>query len=198
MKVYKLVRQLKDGSLRPLFIGKTKPFVIGQKMHCEYLPTKGFAPRSVDDSQTGGWHCCFQPVAPHLDETLKTGETRVWLECEAEGTTKTYHRGEHQGGDWILAEIITPIRVMPWDEVRKMQAAYHGINIEDAIEKVDHYVYRELGYTSDETNDIIALNDDLIRKLIAEGKTPEEIAGELDYSTVSDYENYDDNEEPNQ
>ena len=62
----------------------------------------------------------------------------------------------------------------------------------------DHYVYRELGYTSDETNDIIALNDDLIRKLIAEGKTTEEIAGELDYSTVSDYENYDDNEEPNQ
>lgn len=123
MKVYKLVRKLKNGSLKPLFIGKKKPFVIGEKMKCEYLPTKGFAPRSVDDNQSGGWHCCFQPVAPHLTETLKTGEERVWLECEAEGTTKTYHRGEHQGGDWILAEYITPLRVMPWEEVRQMQAA---------------------------------------------------------------------------
>lgn len=123
MKVYKLVRKLKDGSLKPLFIGKDKPFVIGEKMKCEYLPTKGFAPRSVDDNQSGGWHCCFQPVAPHLAETLKTGEERVWLECEAEGTTKTYHRGEHQGGDWILAEYITPLREMPWEEVRQMQAA---------------------------------------------------------------------------
>lgn len=123
MKVYKLVRKLKNGSLKPLFIGKKKPFVIGEKMKCEYLPTKGFAPRSVDDNQSGGWHCCFQPVAPHLTETLKTGEERVWLECEAEGTTKTYHRGDHQGGDWILAEYITPLREMPWEEVRQMQAA---------------------------------------------------------------------------
>lgn len=124
MKVYKLVRKLKNGSLKPLFIGKKQPFVIGQKMKCEFLPTKGFAPRSVDDKNSGGWHCCFRPVAPHLAETLKTGEERVWLECEAEGTTKTYHRGEHQGGDWILAEYITPLREVPWDEVRQMQEQY--------------------------------------------------------------------------
>ena len=117
MKVYKLVRQLKDGSLTPLFIGKKQPFVFGQKMKCEFLPTKGFAPRSVDDKNSGGWHCCFQPVAPHLVENKKGGEHRVWIECEAEGKTCTYDR-------WILVEYLTPLRIVPWDEVRAMQEQF--------------------------------------------------------------------------
>ena len=124
MKVYKLVRQLKDGSLTPLFIGKKQPFVFGQKMKCEFLPTKGFAPRSVDDKNSGGWHCCFTCYAAHLSEKLANGEQRVWIECEAEGTTKTYKRSLLQGGDWILVEYLTPLRVVPWDEVRKMQEQF--------------------------------------------------------------------------
>ena len=124
MKVYKLVRQGTDGQCYPLFIGKKQPFVFGQKMKCEFLPTKGFAPRSVDDNQTGGWHCCFTTVAPHLSETLATGEQRVWIECLGGGNTKVYKRGLHQGGDWILVEYLTPLRVVPWDEVRKMQEQF--------------------------------------------------------------------------
>lgn len=122
MKVYKLVRLGKDGLCYPLFIGKHKPFSFGTEMHCEYLPTKGFAPRSVDPAdKTGGWHCCFQTYAEHLKEELKTGEKRVWIECEASGRTKTYKRSLLQGGDWILCEILKPIRIVEWNEVRTMQ-----------------------------------------------------------------------------
>ena len=121
MKVYKLVRKGKDGNCYPLFIDKSKPFTFGEEMQCEYHPTKGFAPRSVDDNPTGGWHCCFVPVAPHLSEKLKTGEERVWIECEASGKTKTYKRPFKQGGEWILVEVLKPLRVMGIDEVRAMQ-----------------------------------------------------------------------------
>ena len=138
MKVYKLVRMHKDGNCYPLFIDAKQPFTFNQKMHCKYVPTKGFAPRSVDDNQTGGWHCCFQPVAPHLSETLKTGEERVWIECEAEGKTKTYKRPFKQGGEWILVETITPLRIVPWPEVRKMQAEFNEKNNIPYIYRLDH------------------------------------------------------------
>lgn len=131
MKVYKLVRKGKDGNCYPLFIDKNKPFVFGAEMPCEYHPTKGFAVRSVDENPTGGWHCCFTPYAAHLNEKLASGEERVWIECEGSGKTKTYKRSLHQGGDWILVETIKPLRVMPWDEVRKMQKEFcekHGID----------------------------------------------------------------------
>lgn len=124
MKVYKLVRKGKDGKCYPLFIDSKVPFDFGKKMHCKYVPTKGFAPRSVDDAQTGGWHCCFTTVAPHLSEVKKDGERRVWIECVGEGKTKTYKRPFKQGGEWILVETITPVREVPWDEVRAMQAAF--------------------------------------------------------------------------
>ena len=125
IKVYKLVRQGSDGQYYPLFIGKQEPFRFGEVMPCQFLPTKGFAPRSVDGEQTGGWHCCFTTVAPHLAETLATGEQRVWIECEGSGKTKTYKRGLHQGGDWILVENLKPLRVVPWEEVRAMQDRFY-------------------------------------------------------------------------
>ena len=59
MKAYKLLRIKKDGKLYPLFINKTVATPIGEWMEAECHPTKGFAIRQ-------GWHCCFQPVAPHL------------------------------------------------------------------------------------------------------------------------------------
>lgn len=132
MKVYKLVRR-KGDSLFPLFIGKDKPFVFGTRMKCEFLPTKGFAERSVDDCNSGGWHCCFTPCAPHLAEKLASGEERVWIECVGQGKTKTYKRGLSQGGDWILVEYLTPVRVVPWDEVRALQAEFARMNGLDTI-----------------------------------------------------------------
>lgn len=125
MTVYKKVRLMKDGTLKPLFIGKDKPFTLGQWMHCEFIPTKGFAERSIkteDNSKIGGWHCCYKPIAPHLADTLSSGEQRVWIECEARGRTTQYNRPESQGGTWLLAEEIKPIRIIGNAEVETIIA----------------------------------------------------------------------------
>lgn len=105
MKAYKLLRLGKDGKLYPLFISRNKETPIGVWMKAECHPTKGFAVRQ-------GWHCCFKPVAPHLKMQLKTGEQRVWVECEVEDF-ESYNRPESQGGSWILAQKMKIIRVCP-------------------------------------------------------------------------------------
>lgn len=56
------------------------------------------------------------------------------------------------------------------------------------IDDVDHYLYHDLGYDGGETDDLITANWDLIHELLEKGKSPEEIADELDYSTVQDAE----------
>ena len=96
MKAYKLVRKLKDGKLYPLFINKKEPFIFNKWLKAECYPTKGFAVRK-------GFHCCFQPLAPHLKEHLSNGEQRVWIECEVKDW-ESYDRPESQGGAWILAQ----------------------------------------------------------------------------------------------
>ena len=96
MKAYKLVRKLKDGNLYPLFINKKEPFILNKWLKAECYPTKGFAVRK-------GFHCCFQPLAPHLKERLSNGEQRVWVKCEVEDW-ESYDRPESQGGAWILAQ----------------------------------------------------------------------------------------------
>jgi hypothetical protein len=93
MKAYKLMRLRKNGSLGPLFINRTLVVPLGEWLIAEDHPTKGFAHRP-------GWHCTFQPVAPHL--SLKG---RVWVECDVEDY-ETYNRPESQGGTWVLAKRI--------------------------------------------------------------------------------------------
>lgn len=112
MKAYKLVRQLKDGNLYPLFIDKRTPvqFDVWRKAEC--FPTKGFAVRQ-------GWHCCFLPIAPHLAMELANGEKRVWVEVEVEDYT-TYDRPESQGGAWILAQWIKFNKIITKEEVDKI------------------------------------------------------------------------------
>lgn len=125
MKVFKKVRIKSDGNCYPLFIDKQKPFVFGEWMQAEFHPTKGFAPRSLnglDENPIGGWHCCFKPIAPHIADELKTGEKRVWMECEADGLMKKYDRPESQGGAWILVEKLKPIRLLNESEVKELIA----------------------------------------------------------------------------
>lgn len=104
MKAYKLLRIKKDGKLYPLFIDKNTPTPIGEWMQAECHPTKGFAVRQ-------GWHCCFEMNAPHLKKELKSGEKRVWVECEVEDW-ESYDRPESQGGAWILAQRMKIVRVI--------------------------------------------------------------------------------------
>lgn len=116
MIVWKKVRILKDGNAYPLFIDKKKPFLIGEWMHAEYHPTKGFAPRSLgkdaDGNEIGGWHCCYKPEAPHIADKLASGEVRVWMKCEAKGKMQKYDRPESQGGAWLLVEWLKPLEIV--------------------------------------------------------------------------------------
>ena len=109
MKAYKLLRKKKDGLLYPLFIDKKNSTPLNIWMQAECFPTKGFAVRQ-------GWHCCFKPLAPHLKMKLKTGEERVWVECEVEDWA-SYDRPESQGGSWILAQRMKLIRELTNKEV---------------------------------------------------------------------------------
>lgn len=113
MTAYKLVRKLKDGNLYPLFINKKEQFAINEWLSAECYPTKGFAVRK-------GFHCCFQPVAPHLKLHLSNGEERVWILCEVEDW-ESYNRPESQGGAWVLAQKIKVIRELSNKEVQKLQ-----------------------------------------------------------------------------
>ena len=109
MKVYKLLR-IKDGKLYPLFINRKVETQIGVWMDAECYPTKGFAVRK-------GWHCCYQPLAPHLKTELASGEKRVWVECEGEDCEE-YARPESQGGNWVLCQKLKLVRVLAKGEIK--------------------------------------------------------------------------------
>lgn len=128
IRVYKLVREdQKSGRCYPLFIEREREFVMGEWFDAHFAPRKGFAPRSINgvnsDEPIGGLHCCFYPFAPHLSMELKSGEKRVWIECEARGESKTYKRPWNQGGAWILVESIKPLRKLTQEDVDCILAA---------------------------------------------------------------------------
>lgn len=106
---YKLMRQLKDGTVHPLFINKKQPTEFGVLLKAECHPTKGFAVRQ-------GWHCCFTPYAPHLKERLANGEKRVWVEVLVRDY-ETYDRPESQGGKWILSQEMIAKRIIDDNEI---------------------------------------------------------------------------------
>lgn len=93
MKVFKLFRKLKDGSLSPLFINKKLRLPINEWLEAELCPTKGYSVRK-------GWHCTLKKEAKHLSE-----KNRVW--CLVEVEDFEYHkRPKNQGGTWIIAQKI--------------------------------------------------------------------------------------------
>ena len=93
MIAYKLFREMKDGTIKSLFIDKTKPLPLGVWLEAESHPTKGFAYRP-------GWHCTDKPYAPHLSM-----KGRVWHKVYV-SDYEEYHRPANQGGVWLLAESI--------------------------------------------------------------------------------------------
>ncbi len=111
---YKLMRQLKDGTVHPLFINKKEETRFGVVLPAECYPTKGFAVRQ-------GWHCCFTPYAPHLKHDLSNGEHRVWVEVLVRNYD-TYNRPESQGGAWILAQEMIAERIISDEEIQMILA----------------------------------------------------------------------------
>jgi len=110
MRVYKLFRQRKDGSLGPLFIGARQRIELGKVLPAEDIPTKGFAHRP-------GWHSGLAPCAPHLSE-----KGRVWAECSIPDSADWYKfkRPGNQGGAWIISTAIQVNRILSTEEVSEI------------------------------------------------------------------------------
>jgi hypothetical protein len=90
MIAYKLFRKRKDGSYGPLFINRKQRIGVNVEYQAEAHLTKGFAYRP-------GWHCCAEPLAPHLSK-----KDRVWCKVEINNYTE-HQRPASQGGLWFTA-----------------------------------------------------------------------------------------------
>ena len=91
MRVYKLFKKRKDGSLGSLFINQLARLEFGKWYDAETNHTKkGFTYRP-------GWHCTETKNAPHLSE-----KNRVWCLVEIEDYTELI-RPQIQGSKWYLA-----------------------------------------------------------------------------------------------
>jgi len=96
---YKLFRLRKDGTLGPLFINRKQRLQLYQTYEAEEHRTKGFAFRP-------GWHCCAEPLAPHLSK-----KGRVWVKIRAVDYT-VHQRPASQGGLWFTAKFINLLEIL--------------------------------------------------------------------------------------
>jgi len=99
MIAYKLVRQRRDESLGPLFINRKQRLTKGIVYQAEEHLTKGFAFRP-------GWHCCAEPIAPHLSK-----KGRIWAKVRIVEYTQ-HKRPESQGGLWYTAKFMKILEVL--------------------------------------------------------------------------------------
>lgn len=157
MTAYKLFEQdTRSGKLYPLFIGKREETKIGEWVHAEFIPTKGFASR-------GGWHVGTNvPSAPHLigangTYTSRRGKNfkRVWCEvecnmnhdyntyvqtlpkkCITDGIPEDgyYNFKEPNGAKWIITSDIKIVRIIPEEERQQILKA-RGFDERKAIAK---------------------------------------------------------------
>ena len=157
MTAYKLFEQdTRNGKLYPLFIGKREETKVGEWVHAEYIPTKGFASR-------GGWHVGTNvPSAPHLigangTYTSRRGKNfkRVWCEvecnmnhdyntyvqtlpkkCITDGIPEDgyYNFKEPNGAKWIITSDIKVVRIIPEEERQQILKA-KGFDERKAIAK---------------------------------------------------------------
>ena len=157
MTAYKLFEQdTRSGKLYPLFIGKREETKVGEWVHAEYIPTKGFASR-------GGWHVGTNvPSAPHLigangTYTSRRGKNfkRVWCEvecnmnhdyntyvqtlpkkCITDGIPEDgyYNFKEPNGAKWIITSDIKVVRIIPEEERQQILKA-KGFDERKAIAK---------------------------------------------------------------
>jgi hypothetical protein len=105
VKVYKLLRQRKDGSLGPLFIGKSERIEFNEWLTSKEIPTKGYSFRP-------GWHTTNKPKAPHLTEN-----GRVWVEAEIKDFY-TLKRPKNQGGEWFISKQIKVLRILNKNDIQ--------------------------------------------------------------------------------
>ena len=111
MKAYKLFRLRKDNTLGPLFIDAKLRIPTDT-----WMKSKLGKPPKSSWKVRQGWHCCYQPVAPHLNSTITS---RVWCEVEVRHTTEL-PRPDRLGGNWILADELKVVRRLTAQEVKSL------------------------------------------------------------------------------
>lgn len=72
--------------------------------------------KNENGDEIGGWHSCPKPEASWIADELKSGERRVWLECEARDVVE-YKRPQ---GIWYLSEWIKPLRILSKDDIQEI------------------------------------------------------------------------------
>lgn len=99
---------MKNGDLKPLFMGKTKPVPYSKWLQAENIPTKGFAHRPR-------WYAGVRPFASHLTE-----KGLVWCEVEVKDWD-VFERPLTQGGEiWLVAKWLRVIRELKPNEVKQL------------------------------------------------------------------------------
>lgn len=99
MLCYKLLRLRKNGTLGSLFIDRKGIIPTGVWLKAKAVRTRGYAFRP-------GWHCCAEPLAPHLSK-----KGRVWCVVDIRDYSEV-KRPQSQGGLWYLADrmkLICPV-----------------------------------------------------------------------------------------
>lgn len=105
MIAYKLLRLRRDGTLGPLFVGRSTVIPVAVRQYARYdLPHPGLAHRP-------GFHCTAIPFAPHIAMRLTNGEQRVWCAVDIYDYD-THRRPMSQGGIWYTAENMTVFEVL--------------------------------------------------------------------------------------
>jgi hypothetical protein len=129
------MRLRKDGTLGSLFINRKAIIPIDEWLKAEAFETKNFKFRK-------GWHCTFQPIAPHLKLNLANGEKRVWVFCEVQDY-KTYPRPESQGGAWILADKMKVLKIINQTNLISTIASFALENITPSEEAIEYCKLRD-------------------------------------------------------
>lgn len=141
IKCYKLFRKMKNGELKPLFMGKTKATLVGEWLQHE-IANGPMALRA-------GWHASDYPVALHIGEKANPADTKpsyrpanqVWCECLIDGEEITENIPKNGFRDvpagkfyrfktnpnmlewWIIADKLKVVKILSDAEVKQINSA---------------------------------------------------------------------------
>lgn len=157
---YKLFEMNAKGQLFPLFIGKNEETKMGEWVHAEFIPTKGFASR-------GGWHIGADvPDAP-------------WLKAY-DGTDKGFYRSRFAKGRRVWCEIEYNANHDYNDEVAQLPKKCFV----DKVPQDGFYFFREVGKGT-----WVITSDIKIVKILDEAER-QQIMADKGYDEASAYAKY--------
>lgn len=104
MIAYKIMRMNRDHSFGSLYVLRDIKYHIGVNYHAQDGQPKNLAHRP-------GFHATTEPFAPHITLTPASGENRLWVEVLLGGKIEEFKRPSNQGGKWLIAEQMKPLKI---------------------------------------------------------------------------------------